>query len=146
MGKHTTYSFLDLAGAISHPSVGPYVFTGEGVGEVNLNMTTDRSVHDVAADGVVMVSKIAGNNGTVNIICQQTSNLHKWLLKYYNAVIADDTSLWAAGAMVLRNVSDGTSHMVTGLSFTKKADKSYQSQGQRVTWAFMAADISEMPV
>ena len=72
----STYSFLDLSGSISHPTIGSYLFTGEGVGDINISMSTDRSAHDVASDGSVMVSKIAGNNGTITITAQQTSPLH----------------------------------------------------------------------
>lgn len=82
----STYSFLDLSGSISHPTIGSYLFTGEGVGDINISMSTDRSAHDVASDGSVMVSKIAGNNGTITITAQQTSPLHFWLLDWYNTL------------------------------------------------------------
>lgn len=137
----TTYSFLDLSGAIAHPSVGPYIFTGEGVGEVTVAMTQERSAHDIAADGSIMVSKLAGNNGQITIQCQQTSDLHKWLLDWYNQLIYLDTSLWAETGMTLRNTSDGTSHRIRGISPMKKPDKSYQAAGQKVTWTLLAADI-----
>ena len=137
----TTYSFLDLSGAIAHPSVGSYIFTGEGVGEVTIAMTTERSAHDIAADGSIMVSKLAGNNGQIAIQCQQTSDLHKWLLDWYNQLIYLDTELWAETGMTLRNTSDGTSHTIRGISPMKKPDKSYQAAGQKVTWTLLAADI-----
>jgi structural protein KPP10_ORF10 len=141
MSRHTTYSFQDLAGAIAHPSLGAYSFTGEGVGEVTIAMLTDKTAHDLGADGSVMVSKIAGNNGKVSIKCQQTSNVHKWLLAWYNYLLIAPTNEWAQTAATLRNSADGTSHVVTGMSPTKIADKSYQSQGQQVTWELMAAEI-----
>ena len=47
-------------------------------------------------------------------------------------------------AALLRNVTDGTSHMITGLSFMKVPDKSYQAQGQQLTWVLMAADIQSV--
>ena len=137
---YTTYSFLDLSGAIFGPT-GFYTFTGEGVGEVIVAMTTEKTAHEVAADGSVMVSKIAGNNGNVTINAQQTSDLHKWLLNWYNALLAGDTSLWASTSLTLRNVVNGTSHVIHGVSPQKIPDKSYQAQGQRVSWILMAADI-----
>jgi len=137
----TTYSFLDLSGSIAHPTIGTYLFAGEGVGEVNITMATEKTAHDVAADGSVMVSKIAGNNGSITIHAQQTSELHKWLLDWYNDLMSADTSEWAQTGATLRNVSDGTSHVCTGISPQKIPDKAYQPQGQKVTWVLMAADI-----
>jgi hypothetical protein len=140
----TTYSFLDLSGAIAHPSFGAYLFTGEGVGEVQVAMSTEKTAHDVAADGSIMVSKVAGDNGTLTIQCQQTSAVHKYLLSAYNFLKNSDTSDWAKMAATLRNVSDGTSHIATGISFQKVPDKSYQAQGQKVSWVLMCADIQNL--
>lgn len=137
----STYSFLDLAGAIAHPSLGSYVFTGEGVGEINVEMAGDKTSHDVAADGSVMVSKIAGNNGNITIQIQQTSPVHKWMLAAYNYLLNATTKEWAQMACTLRNTTDGTSHIIKGMSFHKKAGLPYQAQGQKVSWVLMAADI-----
>lgn len=144
--RHSTYSFLDLAGAINNPGYagGPYIFTGEGVGSVTVAMTTDRTQHDVAADGSIMISKIEGNNGTISIECQQTSLVHKYLLGLYNYLISKSGLEWAATSMVLRNVVDGSSHICTGVSFGKVPDKPYSSAGGRVTWQLYAADIVSM--
>lgn len=142
----TTYSFLDLSGAISHALFpgGVYQFTGEGVGSVTVKMLTERTAHDVAADGSIMVSKLAGNNGQIDIECQQTSLVHKYLLSLYNYLIAADANQWAMAAMALRNVSDGTSHTATGVSFGKVPDKPYRANGERVTWTLWAADIQNL--
>ena len=143
-GEPTVYSFLDLSGALAHPDLGAYIFTGEGIGQLTISMTTDKTSHNIAADGVVMVSKIAGHNGQVQIQCQQTSKVHKWLLAAYNALHIADTDAWAQMAATLRNTSDGTSHLATGISFQKIGDKAYQAQGQMVTWVLMAADIQSL--
>lgn len=144
--RHSTYSFLDLAGAISHPffPLGVFQFTGEGVGSITVEMSSERSLHDVAADGSIMISKMAGNNGVITIECQQTSLVHKYLLNLFNYVWQADTNQWAMIAIALRNISDGTSHICTGVSFNKKGAKSYKREGQQVTWTLMAADIASM--
>ncbi len=142
--RHTTYSFLDLSGAIAHPQLGAYTFTGEGVGEVVIAMSTDKTAHDVGADGSIMVSRIAGDNGTITVKCQQTSLVHKWLLAAFNALKAADVDQWAQMAATLRNTSDGTSHVITGISFNRIPDKSYQAQGQMISWVLMAADIQSL--
>lgn len=146
MATTTTYSFTDLSGAIAHPALGAYTFTGEGAGEISVSMTTERTAHDVAADGSVMVTKIAGNNGSISIAVQQTSPIHQWLLNWYNYLVAADTSQWAQSALTLRNTVTGDSHVCTGVSPQKVPDKSYQAQGQRVTWVLMCADIQNLTV
>lgn len=140
----TTYSFLDLAGVMAHPSKGIYTFTGEGVGSITVAMATERTAHDTAADGSIMVSKLAGNSGSVTISAQQTSPLHKWLLDWYNYVIQADTEEWAQASIAMRNTSDGTSHVATGISPGKLPDKAYQAQGQQVSWVLMCADIQSL--
>ena len=141
MARNSTYSFLDLAGAISHPMRTPFIFTGEGSGRVTVSMLTEKTAHDAAADGSIMVSKIEGNNGQIVIECQQKSLVHKYLLALYNYLLTASAAEWAIAAVVLRNVSDGSSHVCTGVSFGKIPDKSYEAQGARVSWTLWAANI-----
>lgn len=142
MLEHTTYSFSDLAGAIGHPSAGAYTFTGEGAGSVTITKAQDDSAIDVAADGTVMISKLAGHNGVITVVCQQTSTIHKFLLDLYNYLkTVAPTQEWAQITGLFRNTADGTFHEATGICFQKKADIPYQAQGQNVTWNFLAAYI-----
>ena len=144
MAEYTTYSFLDLSGAIVSPDLGAYIFTGQGVGQVTVSMDTERTAHNVGADGAVMVSKVAGHSGKVQIQCQQTSRVHKWLLAAENAMYLADVENWAGISATLRNASDGTTHVCTGMSFGKVPDKVYQAEGQMVTWTLWAASIQSL--
>lgn len=146
MANTTTYSFTDLAGSISHPTLGFYLFDGTGVGSVTVSKANDRSAHDVAADGSVMVSKICGNNGSITIEMQQTSPLHKWLETWFNALVQLPTSEWASTNITLRNTATGTSHICSGVSPQKEPDAVYQSQGQRVSWTLMCAEVTNLPI
>lgn len=141
----STYSFKDLVGSIHSSVVGDYIFTGEGAGSVTVSKSTERTTHDVAADGSVMVSKIAGNNGTVTIEVQQTSPLHLWLLRWFQALWNAPTASWAETTILLKNTSTGGSHVCTGVSPNKEPDTPYQAQGQRVSWTLMCADIINNP-
>jgi hypothetical protein len=107
--------------------------------------STERSTHDVAADGSIMVSKIAGNNGTVTIEVQQTAPLHKWLLRWFQTLWQLPTNQWAQTSMLLKNSSTGGSHICQGVSPQKEADVPYQAQGGRVTWTLLCADIVNDP-
>jgi hypothetical protein len=148
MGETTTYSFKDLNGSIVHSLLGAYEFNGAGVGSVHVAMSTDKTSHKVSSDGSVMVNYMAGNNGTIAIVCQQTSRLHKYLMAGFNtlknAAENGDVASWASISLLLRNTCTGTSHMAVGVSFQKMADQPYEAQGVDVTWNLMAANIESM--
>lgn len=142
--NQSTYSFTDISATISHPSYGSFSLQGEGVGEMTVNKVTDRSVHDVASDGSIMTSKIAGNNGQVTINAQQTSPLHKWLHGLFNYLWQADTSEWAQITMTVEAPKMGKQHYCNGGSFLKETDNPYQSQGQRLAWTLLFADIKTL--
>jgi hypothetical protein len=141
----TVYSAESLSGSFQHPDVGVYMITGPNVGRgaITISMSTERSEHSVAADGSVMVSYIAGDNGTVTIEAQQTSSIHSFLLNWFNftKTSADngDPSNWAAASIILFSITDGVTHTITGISPQKVPDKSYAASGGMVTWTLMAA-------
>lgn len=141
--SYTTYSFEDVTVTISHDDVGQFVAQGAGLGSITTTMATDRSSHDVSADGSVMVSKIKGRNGSHAIQVQQTSDLNKWLMRLYNYLETASASVWAGITIIIR--SPGMQDLIVshGVSFQKLPDRPYQAQGQQVTWNLMAADIQQ---
>jgi len=139
-----TYSFLDCILNMTF-ATGNMTITGKGIGTLTVAMAQDRSVIETASDGNPMVSKIAGNNGSLTITVQQTSDAHKFLLGMYNALIISPPALWAQGVALLRCTSDSTSHSFTGVCFQKLGDKAYDKQGQMVTWVLLCADIQSVP-
>lgn len=148
MGQGRTYSFKSLTGVLTNPVFGvtiPLTGGNIGVGSITITMTTTRTTHDVAADGTVMPSYIAGNNGDVNIVVQETSAIHQDLLNLYNLCVLaadnDDVSGWAATAISFTFLIDGSIHTLTGVSFEKVPDKPYEAQGQKMTWKLMAANV-----
>jgi hypothetical protein len=151
LGVGTTYSFKDLTGVITNTAFGVTILLSGGnvgFGELTITMSTARTAHDVAADGTVMPSYLAGDNGTVAINVQQTSGLHHQLLGLYNLCVqaanSDDVSAWASTLISFRTILDGSVHVLTGCSFEKIPDKPYHASGQRVTWNLMAANIVNM--
>ena len=107
-------------------------------------MATDRTVHDTAADGTVMVSKVAGNSGSVAILVQQNSDFHKWLLKWYNYIILANSSEWAGMNITIKSANLGDITTCTGVSPQKLADRPYEAQGKQVTWVLLAANITQI--
>ena len=144
MPNVSTYSFTDVNATINCPGYGSFSIQGEGIGDMTVSKTTDRSVHDVASDGSVMVSKIAGNNGTVSINAQQTSALHKFLQGLFNYCWQADTSVWTTISMTVEAPKMGKTYYCSGGSFVKEPDEPLQSQGQRVSWQILFADIQRI--
>ena len=142
-----TYSFRDLVGVLTNPLLpAPFTIAGGniGIGQIVIRMLTQRTEHDVAADGVVMPSYIPGANAEISIEMQQTSLLHHLLLDLYNILVTasdgGDVSNWASTILNLRTILDGSGHLLSGVSFQKITDKPYAARGQKVTWVLMAAD------
>jgi len=143
-----TYSFKSLVGVLSNSVFGvtiPLTGGNIGLGEIVISMTTERTTHDVAADGSVMPSYAAGDNGTVTINVQETSILHKALLSLYNLCVLaanqDDVLGWAATSLSFTFLIDGSIHLLSGVSFSKIPDKPYQAHGARISWNLLAANV-----
>lgn len=139
----STYSFEDVSIVISHPSMGQLIINGEGIGSITTSMATEKTAHDVAADGSVMISKIAGENGTIALTMQQTSPAHKWMRNWYNHIRTADASEWASGKITVRSPVMQDLIRAKNVSPQKRADRVYQAQGQLVTWNLMAGQIVE---
>ena len=139
-----TYSFEDCILNLAFPG-GSMVLTGKGLGDMTVQMAQERSVMEAAADGNVMISKVAGNHGSLSLNIQQTSDAHKFLLQQFNALVAGPPSIWAQGAGILRCLSDSTTHTFAGMCFQKLGDKPYQKQGQNVQWIILCGDIQSVP-
>ena len=144
-----TYSFKDTSGAFAHPLAGAFQFAGQkGLNQFTITMGTEKTVQDIAGDGTVMISAVAGDNGQIAMEMQQTSALHQFLLAWYNGLVtllnAGDVTNWATAAITLRNIVDGSHHELRGVSPMKIPDKTYAAQGQRITWTLMAADIQNV--
>lgn len=139
----STYSFSDVSISISHPNVGKFSAMNEGIGDISISMTNDRTAHDIANDGSTMVSKIKARNGSISIAVQQTSNFNKWLQKWYNYLDAATTDVWADTLITIRAPKMGDLITAKGVSPQKIPDRPYQSQGQKMTWTLMAADIQQ---
>lgn len=140
-----TYSFRDVNGAIVPSNFAPFVLQGGnmGVGQFVVTNVADHTAHDVSSDAVVMVSFIDNDTGGLNIECQQTSAIDNYLVLLYNTLLtlakSGDSSAWAANTILLKNPQ--RAHELNGVSFTKIPDRTYTTQGSKLTWGLMAAQV-----
>lgn len=139
-----TYSFEDVVATFQHPKIGQYIAHGSGIGSITTTMTQDKTTHDVAADGNIMVSRVLGRNGSHAFAIQQTSDLNRWFLKAYKYLdTVAPASEWAQMTITIRSTVMGEQTHSIGCSFQKLPDKPYQAQGQQVTWNILAAGITQ---
>jgi len=141
-----TYSFIALSGGFVSQVGITILFGGQlGVGELVFSNTTEHTVHDTAADGVIMPSFIPGDAGVITIRCQQTSIIHVKLLAWLNllktAAMNNDVSNWANTVLNARNALTGTFHNASGISPQKVPDYSYQAAGQNITWQLPCCNL-----
>jgi hypothetical protein len=148
MSQGNTYSFKALTGVLTNPVFGvtlPLTGGNIGAGKFTIEMSTERTVQDIAADGTVMPSYISANNGTLAVEVQESSVLHSDLLDLYNQAIlaaeSDDVEGWAAMVVSFRMMTDGSQHTLSGVSFSKVPGKPYESAGQKITWMLQACDV-----
>lgn len=143
MANFSTYSFTDIELVLSHPSYGQFSLNGEGAGSIQINKTTERSTHNVAADGSVMTSKIAGDNGTVVVNAQQTSDLHSWIQGLFNYLKSANTNEWAQISMTMRAPHMGRNVIGTYGSIQKEPDETFETQGGLLAWTLLFADVQK---
>jgi hypothetical protein len=136
-----TYSFQDIDISINHPSVGSFSANGEGTGSIAVNMANDKTVHDLAADGTVMITKVKTRSGTMAVVVQQSSGVNNFLTKLSNFLDSAPASDWALTNITIRSKATKEIITGTGVSPQKIADKNFQATGQNYTWNLMCADI-----
>jgi hypothetical protein len=140
----TVYSFSNITASISHPSTGAISTNNNGIGSLGISMLTERTTHDISADGGIFILKVDGNNGIVNLQVQQTSELHRWLLQLAGFLMTPtiDHSTWAEINMSIQDNNMTTLYNCTGGSLLKIPDLTFSAQGQSVTWIIYFADIT----
>jgi hypothetical protein len=148
-GKHmsSTYAFKSVVGAFTDPDAGTFPFRGqEGVKQLTVYNATDRTIHDTAADGTVMVSYVSGQSGALEIETQQQSSLHEFLVNWANIKFtqceASNASNFASAAIKVQDLLSGAVHTLTGVSPLKIPDKGYGASGAMVTWRLLAAQVT----
>ena len=139
------YSFQDFTLTLKQDGFADLSTVGQGIGEVTVSYATDsfNDASNIASDGIIVFSKIKQDNGLLSITMQQTSSLHKNLIKRFNALyFTEDTSIWASMNGVLKNKSTGEQKILKNIAFHKIPDNQNQRTVQMVTWEFDVGYLS----
>ena len=145
------YAFQDVDAVLSHPAMGQLVLSGsgeeKGVGQLLFSFANDKTVHDNAADGRTMTSKIHVKNGTCSIEVQQISEAQEWLERWDNYVSSKSTpsNEYNQLTLTMRHATTGETINCEGGAPQKTPDKTYQAQGQRVTWPILFEEMIYEP-
>lgn len=139
------YSFEECIMTLKHSRLGVLTITGTGIGSVAVNMSSDRTVMDVAADGVVMTSKIRDRRGAFAVQIQQVSEANEKLLRWYNDLESAPAKDWDKITIVLTAPNTGEVYTGTRCAFQKLPDRANGAQGQMNTWNLLAADLQQDP-
>lgn len=140
---NTTYSFADYNFSVVSV-IGTYSVQGKGIGSATVTMSTTKSTHSVGADGSVMTSKIAGDNGTVAIQVQQTSEFNTFMTKLYNTLKASPSSVWTSTLFLIKNSVQKEVCTCIGCSPENFPEKPMQAEGQLVTWTWLSQNIQQL--
>lgn len=145
----STYAFKAIVGSFSDPDVGNFNFQGQvGVKSMSVENTVDRGVLDVASDGTVMVSYVAGANGTIDMEMQQQSTLHEFLTNWANTKFtnadAGNADNFAAAAIKIKDTITGDQKILTGVFPLKIPTVPFGNTGANVTWRMLAANVQSL--
>lgn len=139
----TTYSFADYNFNIASV-IGTYSVQGKGIGSATVTMSTTKSIHSVGADGSVMTSKIAGDNGVIAIQVQQTSGLNTFLTKLYNTLKASPSDVWTSTQFLITNSVQKEVCTCIGCSPENLPEKPMQAEGQLITWTWLVQNVQQV--
>lgn len=143
----TTYSFSDLSGSLTHPLVGAYLFTGQGVGQLQFQPNVDMTIHEYGIGGIVLLTKVPATGGKLIISCQQSSMVNKWLLYTLGQISGADNAMQEWGRMtgLIRNIQDGSHFTLRGISFTGIPPHTWAATGGQIVWELMYASLDFLP-
>lgn len=137
------YSFQDFTLTLEQEGYPTLSTVGQGIGDASVSYTDEKNEAQVASDGVTVFSKIRSDVGGLSVSMQQTSSLHKLLIKRFNDLYyTNDTTDWASMNGILKNKSTGEQKVLKGIAFKKIPDNAHGRTAAMVTWEFDVAYVS----
>lgn len=91
----------------------------------------------------VMTSKIKDRRATATVQIQQTSEVNKDLLKWYNYLESAPTSEWALASGVFNSPETGEQFVLSEVAFQKLPTAHTKRKARCQTWNLMIADCQQ---
>ncbi len=141
----TAYSFLEVQAAIAGPGGTFNLGNGSGAAEegITIEMTAEKDIMTIGADGTPMHSLSADNSGMITVRLLKTSPVNAQLQAMYDAQKLDP-SLWAQNVITISNTNSGDSVGCRSVAFKKLPNNVYAKEGGMNEWEFNAGAIDTL--
>ena len=141
----TAYSFLEVQAAIAGPGGTFNLGNGSGAAEegITIEMTAEKDIMTIGADGTSMHSLSADNSGMITVRLLKTSPVNAQLQAMYDAQKLD-LSLWAQNVITISNTNSGDSVGCRSVAFKKLPNNVYAKEGGMNEWEFNAGAIDTL--
>ena len=130
------------------PALNSHTFNlgnGSGAAEegITIEMTAEKDIMTIGADGTSMHSLSADNSGMITVRLLKTSPVNAQLQAMYDAQKLDP-SLWAQNVITISNTNSGDSVGCRSVAFKKLPNNVYAKEGGMNEWEFNAGAIDTL--
>lgn len=139
------YSFLDTFCTLTGPNGVIPLGSGSGVAEegITVEMAGDKNTQTVGADGEVMNSLHAANNGMITVRLLKTSPFNALLSAMYIEQ-RQSSLIWGRNVIVVSNITRGDVITATSCAFKKFPTVVYAKEGPMNEWIMDAGKITQI--
>lgn len=140
-----TYSFLDVFCTLTGPNGALPLGSGSGVADegITVEMAGDKNTQTTGADGEVMNSLHAANNGMITIRLLKTSVFNALLTAMYIEQ-RQSSLIWGKNVIVVSNIAAGDVITATQCAFKKFPTIVYSKDGPMNEWAMDGGKIVQV--
>jgi hypothetical protein len=140
----TTYSFLDVAAAITGPGGSINIGNDAGPSEegITVSMLDNKNTMVIGADGSGMHSLHAGNAGTITVRLLKTSPTNKLLQAMYLFQVTSSAN-HGQNTITVRDTARGDFVTATGCAFRKMPDNAWAKEGNMLEWSWDCIKVSQ---
>lgn len=137
-----SYSFLDVQASITGPGGSFALAAGAAAAKegIDIEMTAEKDVLTIGADGAPMHSLIADKSGKITIRLLKTSPVNAQLSAMYDAQSLT-ASLWGQNTITVSQSASGDLHTCRSVAFAKKPTFHYGAEANIQEWQFNAGLI-----
>lgn len=146
MSVPNVWSFRDCITTISAAgTLDQFHFEGSGADSITFDKGQNRATMQKAADGSIVFSSIAGEEGTVTIEAQQVSPLNSYLTNAYNTTRSGPSQQRAQISINSVNQITGDRVVCSNGIFIGEPADTRASEAQNRSWQILFANITFLP-
>ena len=145
MAQSFTYSFLDVAAAVSGPGGSFDIGAGTGLAKegITIAMIEPKASMTIGADGSYMHSLHAGKGGTIAFRFLKTAPVNAILSQMY-VFETSSSANYGQDLITIRNPVRGDTVLARGCGIAKFPDNVYAEEGPMLEWMFNCGMIDQI--